>query len=87
MRENRPYGSEGGVGESRSRPLSDARVAGTAAWIPGSRKSAPRNDGPAHAATFTPNRRAAFAPMIFSFSCADSAQDSTNSIGLGSPTG
>jgi hypothetical protein len=22
MRENRPYGSEGGVGESRSRPLS-----------------------------------------------------------------
>ena len=27
MRENRPYGSEGGVGESRSRPLSMEGVA------------------------------------------------------------
>ena len=28
MRENRPYGSEGGVGESRSLPLSADRPAG-----------------------------------------------------------
>ncbi len=43
MRENRPYGSEGGVGENRSRPLSasrynvedDAGRGGTWAWIVG----------------------------------------------------
>jgi len=29
MRENRPYGSEGGVGESRSRPLSEWSIRGT----------------------------------------------------------
>jgi hypothetical protein len=39
------------------------------------------------ASTFTPNSRAAFTPMIRSFSSAASAQDSTNSTGLGSPTG
>jgi hypothetical protein len=35
----------------------------------------------------TPNNRAAFTPMIFSLSAAVRAQDSTNSIGFGSPTG
>ena len=42
MRENRPYGSEGGVGESRSRPLSDDLAVCTAAWIPGSREEKAR---------------------------------------------
>ena len=44
MRENRPYGSEGGVGASRSRPLSWPQAAEYG--FRARRFTAPRNDGP-----------------------------------------